>query len=277
MAKSISSEDHNMVEEKKPICFVIMPISDHPDYDPGHFKRVYNHIFKPAIEQAGYIPIRADDETKSNNIVADIIKKIVESDMAICDISTRNANVLYELGIRHAYDKPVLLVKDEKTESIFDISGIRYTNYDSSLRIDRVDSDIQKIRQSISSHTGDDIESSVMKLSMINYSAKIPKQNTLTGETQIILNTFKSIEDKIKITQQTSRHISTPALIKSIRLGKELFSVGDTIYFPGGREIGKIKYIDKNSGEITIVNKDEQLEIYDFIEIMKDNINTIPF
>ena len=266
-----------MVEEKKPICFVIMPISDHPDYDPGHFKRVYNHIFKPAIEQAGYIPIRADDETKSNNIVADIIKKIVESDMAICDISTRNANVLYELGIRHAYDKPVLLVKDEKTESIFDISGIRYTNYDSSLRIDRVDSDIQKIRQSISSHTGDDIESSVMKLSMINYSAKIPKQNTLTGETQIILNTLKSIEDKIKITQQTSRHISTPALIKSIRLGKELFSVGDTIYFPGGREIGKIKYIDKNSGEITIVNKDEQLEIYDFIEIMKDNINTIPF
>lgn len=277
MAKSISSEDHNMVEEKKPICFVIMSISDHPDYDPGHFKRVYNHIFKPAIEQAGYIPIRADDETKSNNIVADIIKKIVESDMAICDISTRNANVLYELGIRHAYDKPVLLVKDEKTESIFDISGIRYTNYDSSLRIDRVDSDIQKIRQSIYSHTGDDIESSVMKLSMINYSAKIPKQNTLTGETQIILNTLKSIEDKIKITQQTSRHISTPALIKSIRLGKELFSVGDTIYFPGGREIGKIKYIDKNSGEITIVNKDEQLEIYDFIEIMKDNINTIPF
>ena len=46
---------------KKQTCFVIMPISDVPGYDQGHFARVYEYLIKPAIIQAGYEPIRSDD------------------------------------------------------------------------------------------------------------------------------------------------------------------------------------------------------------------------
>ena len=89
--------------------------------------------------------------------------------MVICDISTRNANVMYELGIRHAYDKPVVLVKDKITDNIFDIQGIRYIEYDSRLRIDNVCLDVEKIKKSILSHKNDSLESySVMKLAMIS-------------------------------------------------------------------------------------------------------------
>ena len=68
---------------KTKTCFVIMPFSDHPDYAPGHLKRVYEYIIKPVCQKAGYEAIRADDLSKTNDIVPDIIKKIIDSDMAI--------------------------------------------------------------------------------------------------------------------------------------------------------------------------------------------------
>ena len=46
--------------------------------------------------------------------------------MAVCDLSDQNPNVLYELGLRQAYDKPVVLIKDDITKEIFDVSGINY-------------------------------------------------------------------------------------------------------------------------------------------------------
>lgn len=110
-------------------CFVIMPIGDKEGYSKGHFKRVYEDIFKPAIEKAGFRPYRADDSNASHLIQSDIIKKIIETPMAICDLSTRNPNVLFELGIRQAFDKPVVLVQEIGTERIFDISSINTYDY----------------------------------------------------------------------------------------------------------------------------------------------------
>lgn len=92
-----------MSEDKKE-CFVIMPISDAEGYDKGHFTRVYEHLVKPAVIEAGFEPMRADDTSKANFIVVDILKQILESDMAICDLSSRNPNVFYELGIRQAFN-----------------------------------------------------------------------------------------------------------------------------------------------------------------------------
>lgn len=54
-----------MSEDKKE-CFVIMPISDAEGYDKGHFTRVYEHLVKPAVIEAGFEPMRADDTSKAN-------------------------------------------------------------------------------------------------------------------------------------------------------------------------------------------------------------------
>jgi len=48
----------------KPVCFVMMPIADVSNYEPGHFNRVYEYLIKPAIEAAGFDPYRADDTAK---------------------------------------------------------------------------------------------------------------------------------------------------------------------------------------------------------------------
>lgn len=123
------TKEENQQQEK---CFVIMPISDQGDYPAGHFTKVYDQIIKPAVREAGYEPYRVDENNICDNIINKIFDAIQECPMAICDLSNRNPNVLYELGLRQAYDKPVVLIQDEKTEKIFDVSGISTVFYKSA-------------------------------------------------------------------------------------------------------------------------------------------------
>lgn len=132
----MSSNEQDLLPEagsstftNKPDCFVIMPISDPDGYAPGHFKRVFEDIFKPACEKAGFAAVLASQVRQTNLIHLDILQKLLEAPMALCDLSSRNPNVLFELGLRQAFDKPVALVREEGTLDIFDIAPLRYTPY----------------------------------------------------------------------------------------------------------------------------------------------------
>lgn len=132
-------------EEKKEKCFVIMPISDQGDYPSGHFTKVYEQIIKPSVEDAGYEAYRVDENNICDTIINKIFNAIQECPMAICDLSNRNPNVLYELGLRQAYDKPVVLIQDDKTDKIFDVSGISTVFYKST----RLYEDVIEARENI--------------------------------------------------------------------------------------------------------------------------------
>ena len=135
--------------EGKNQCYIIMPISDPEGYDEGHFKDVYKYLFDPAIRDAGYVPKRADDEKASNMIQVSIIRDIIESPMAICDLSSRNPNVLFELGIRQAFDLPVVLVQEKGTPRIFDIGTINTIDYGGELLHKDVLEDMKTITEAI--------------------------------------------------------------------------------------------------------------------------------
>jgi hypothetical protein len=152
-------------------CFVIMPIADPEGYDAGHFKKVYEDIFRPACEKAGFIPCRADDITQTNLIHEDILRRLIDSPIAICDLSSRNPNVLFELGLRQAFDKPTVLVQEAGTPRIFDIAPLRYTEYRQSLRYREVLEDQKSIEIALSStaeaaRKGEGINSIVRILSL---------------------------------------------------------------------------------------------------------------
>lgn len=126
-------------------CFVIMPISDPSDYEQGHFRRVYEDVIIPACEKANFKAIRADDVEETDMIHLSILKKLVEAPMAICDLSTRNPNVLFELGLRQAFDKPVVLIQEKGTDRIFDISILRAYDYCKELKYKNVLEDQEAI------------------------------------------------------------------------------------------------------------------------------------
>ena len=151
------------LQEEQERCFVIMPISDQGDYPKGHFTKVYNQIFKPAIIAAGYEPFRVDEDKISNPIINKIFDAVQNCPMALCDLSNRNPNVLYELGLRQAYDKPVVLVQDEKTPRIFDVSGINTVQYSSERLFENVMEAREKITDALIS-TRDGKVNSIVKI-----------------------------------------------------------------------------------------------------------------
>ena len=161
--ENTTEKKSNELQEEQERCFVIMPISDQGDYPKGHFTKVYNQIFKPAIIAAGYEPFRVDEDKINNPIINKIFDAVQNCPMALCDLSNRNPNVLYELGLRQAYDKPVVLVQDEKTPRIFDVSGINTVQYSSERLFENVMEAREKITDALIS-TRDGKVNSIVKI-----------------------------------------------------------------------------------------------------------------
>jgi hypothetical protein len=125
-------------EITKPRCFIAMPITTHPDEserygDTAHWSHVMEHLFVPAIEAVGYEAVRPIAKG-SSMIHAGIIKNLEECDMVLCDLSSQNANVVFELGVRTSLNKPIAIVRDDKTEIPFDLGVLNAHRYSSDLR-----------------------------------------------------------------------------------------------------------------------------------------------
>jgi hypothetical protein len=88
----------------------------------------------PALQEAGFKAIPPTSKG-SELIHADIITHLVRSDLVLCDMSTLNPNVFFELGVRTSLNKPVCLIVDDKTKKIpFDTGIINRITYPSHLR-----------------------------------------------------------------------------------------------------------------------------------------------
>ena len=117
----------------KPICFVIMGYGEKPDYPRNRFlnlDKTYNAIIKPAVKNAGYECIRSDEIQHSGLIDYPMYKNLLEAKLVIADISTLNANALYELGIRYGVRAFSTIIMAQEDEQIpFDISHINICRY----------------------------------------------------------------------------------------------------------------------------------------------------
>jgi hypothetical protein len=103
-------------------CFVIMPFG-------GWFDDYYASIFCPAIEAAGLKPCRADDLYRPSTIVHDIWEYAREARLVLADLTGRNPNVFYELGLVHALAKPAILVAETIEDVPFDLRALRVIEY----------------------------------------------------------------------------------------------------------------------------------------------------
>lgn len=249
-----------------------MPISDPLGYEKGHFERVYKHLIKPACEEAGLTPLRADEVKNTNFIILDILKRVVTADIVICDLSARNPNVLYELGIRQAFDLPVVLIKDRQTDRIFDIQGVRTVDYNESLRIDSVSRDInilvKAISETLDKHDKDG--SSLIRLLSLS-SAELQPQDNLSQETSVILTALGDISDRLSMLERMNHTeknmVTTRKVIDTFQLpngeeakfGEEIYDGKDYKYLGNlvGISNGKVSLRDK-SGEIFEITLDDK-------------------
>ncbi len=176
-----------MQKEENNNCFVIMPISDCDGYEKGHFDHVYNDIIKPAIALTDYKAIRADEVKETNLIHLDILKKLIDAPMAVCDLSTRNPKVLFELGIRQAFDRPVVLMQEKDTPKIFDIAPLRYLEYSKDMKYHEVLASQKSLKEAIEATKNSEKDSgnvnSIVKLMAISSPAALPTLDSSNKKT----------------------------------------------------------------------------------------------
>jgi tetratricopeptide (TPR) repeat protein len=116
----------------KPLCFVLMPFGKKLDADGRtiDFDAVYEEFIKPAIESAELESIRADEEVVGGIIHKPMFERLLLCEFAVADLTTANANVFYELGVRHAVlPNTTVLLFAGATRLPFDVALLRALPY----------------------------------------------------------------------------------------------------------------------------------------------------
>ncbi len=103
--------------------FVISPFGE-------PFDTYFAHIVKPSLEECGLYAVRGDSLYRPTTIVDDIWQGIQEAKLLIAELTDRNPNVFYELGLAHAISKPVILISKSIEDVPFDLRSIRVLVYD---------------------------------------------------------------------------------------------------------------------------------------------------
>lgn len=132
----------------EPHVFVVMPFglkeaqADTPATDGApskpsiniNFDEVYDLLIAPALTKAGCVPFRADKEQGAGDIRTDMYFELVTADVIVADISILNANVFYELGVRHGVaERGVLMIHGGWAKRPFDVAPDRTFDYDGKL------------------------------------------------------------------------------------------------------------------------------------------------
>lgn len=142
-----------MVEDNT--CFVISPIGSPESSTRERADHVFKFVIEDALEEFDYTAKRADHIAEPGIITNDVIQYVVESPLVIADLSGRNANVFYELAIRHAYEKPTIQIVDDDEEIPFDLASTRTIHFDHS-DVESVSKAKSKIAEQIKSINNDD-------------------------------------------------------------------------------------------------------------------------
>ena len=143
-----------------PLCFVLMPFGKKPAAEGRlvDFDAVYDQLIQPAIVAAGLEPLRADEEMTGGVIHKPMYERLILCEYAIADLTTANANVFYELGLRHAVRpaSTLLLFAQGLGQLPFDVAPLRAVPYQlgadakpsaNSRDVDRVTAKLRDARQ----------------------------------------------------------------------------------------------------------------------------------
>ena len=132
MKENETKQEQKAIEKGNPTCGIIMPISSIDNCTKEHWEEVKN-ILSEAISSANFKPCLVSDADDSGVIQKRIVQNIYDNDIVVCDVSCKNPNVMFELGMRLAFDKPTIIVMDDNTNYSFDTSVIEHLIYPRNL------------------------------------------------------------------------------------------------------------------------------------------------
>lgn len=191
------------IESKSLKCGIIMPISQMPGYTAEHWLEVKSIIIE-AVDSIEGVEFETEIVSNSNGEIDVIHKRIIQNiynaDIVVCDISGRNPNVLFELGMRLTFDKPTVLIKDDQTDFIFDTGLIEHLTYPRDLHYRKIVSfkkDLARRVEATYQKAKTDPDYSTFLKSFGEFKVPALEQTTVTGIEQVILDELSSIRSQM--------------------------------------------------------------------------------
>jgi hypothetical protein len=124
-------------DKNTPVCGIVMPISSIDGLAESHWAEVLS-ILGDAVTAAGFSANLVSNADDVGIIHKRIIQNLYDNPIVVCDVSGRNPNVMFELGLRLAFDKPTIVVKDDRTSYSFDTAAIEHLEYPRDLRFTKI-------------------------------------------------------------------------------------------------------------------------------------------
>lgn len=255
----MSENSKKTIIDKKPMCGIIMPIADSPEYPIGHWKEVL-FILAEAINETEFEPRLVSDDVAIGLIHERIVNNIYNDEIVICDVSSKNPNVMFELGLRLAFDKPTIIIKDEKTGYSFDTGVIEHLNYPSSLRFNQIvdfkNDLVKKIKGTFEKSKSEKNYSPFLK-SFGKTIIPATLNQTEIGESKYILSKLESLSDEIKMLRLNNVQYPNNKFVRDLMSSSERQKLVDL-------EIKE--FLDRNS------HLTEKSVKFDFTDVLQHEI-----
>lgn len=148
--------------------FVIMPFNEKGKQErpSGFFDEVLKSLITPSANNSGF-SVQTARREDTDIIHHTIIHQLLHADLVIADLTDHNPHVLFELGIRLAKEKAVVLIKSKDTGPIFDVDNLmRVYPYDQNLWTSTIEADVKALAERISG-TWDNRESAVSYMQIL--------------------------------------------------------------------------------------------------------------
>jgi hypothetical protein len=269
------------IKDKKPTCGIIMPMSLSENCSPEHWTDVLG-ILKDVCIANDFQPNIVSDADDIGVIHNRIIENIYSSDIIICDVSCKNSNVMFELGMRLAFDKPTIIIKDDITGYSFDTSLIEHLEYPRDLRFTTIvkfkENLGKKLKATHEKATSDPSYSTFLK-NFGKYKIAHLEDREISSDTYM-LNALEELRRDVRLIKNISIHDKDDSLSRIIRtrntIEREISDEARSAFKRRVQEYLKDNNISCRPKEIDIMLPEiiDELEKNDELKMIAGNANT---
>jgi hypothetical protein len=241
------------------VCGLVMPLALTDGRPAQHWAEVRSIIQEAVHSIEGY-EFKCDMVSNANEsavIQTSIVRNLNTNDIVVCDVSGRNPNVMFELGMRVAFDMPVVLIKDDQTDFSFDIGPIAHLVYPRDLRYGPMQSfkvDLAaKVKATYEKHSRGDAESSYLASFGPIKVAQLQTQEVPLGD--LLIQQMNDMQSQLNNIATRMRHpfgIDSPGRWKDV----------GQIVWKSGQEV--------NSGQTALSETELQLLKDELIDMLRD-------
>jgi hypothetical protein len=116
-------------EKTKKGCFAVTPIGEEGSEIRRRSDQVLKYIIEPVMAELGYETVRADRISQPGLITHQVIEHLIDDELVVADLTGSNPNVFYELAIRHATRKPIVIMIEAGERIPFDVNQSRVIQF----------------------------------------------------------------------------------------------------------------------------------------------------